>query len=128
MADPVQNTDIPQVNDSTEVQEQNPANLPSTVPSSDLQTNTSDVNNLRQSELSVKTGPVNGGGLKRASGTVLSIILVVVILVVAGSLFVASLRVSDDKKAKPEIAVGGEENSGLGTKKKRFKRNKKNKK
>jgi len=129
MATPIQDTNEAQPNTDSGLQQQNENNLPSTQTSSDLQTNANDVNNIRQTELKVTAGPkslVN----KASSGTVLSIVLVAVILVVAGGLFIASLRVKDEEKAKdgmPSVAVGGEENGSLGVKKKnKFRRNKKN--
>ena len=117
MATPLQNSDVPQPNTDSGLQPQNESNIPSTTSTSDLQSNANDVNNLRTTNLKVTTGPVTS--LKKASsGTVISIILVAVILIAAAALFIASLRVKDEEKAKdgmPSVAVGGEENGSLGT-------------
>ena len=119
-ATPLQNPDTTQNQDSS-IQQQNADNLPSTTTQSDLQSNTTDVNNLRTNQLKVTTGPVSSSK-KAASGTVQSIILVVTILIVAASLYIASLRVPDAKNkkdvdaARPTVAPGGEEHGALGTK------------
>lgn len=119
----IQSTDVPkQGNDSSALQDQDKNNIPSTQPSTDLQPNANGLNNLKTSELQVKYGPTASKGSKGTNGTILSIILVAVILIIAAALFIASLRVPE--KAKPTVAPGGEEAGALGTKKK-FKRNKK---
>ena len=134
-ATPLQNPDTTQEQDSN-LQQQNTEKLPSTTSQGDLQSNTTDVNSLRTNELKVTTGPV-APARKATNGTVLSIILVVTILIVAGSLFIASLRVPDEKAkkdeaaARPSVAPGGEENGSLGTKglsKRQLKKQRKGKK
>ncbi len=109
---------VPQNNDSTTVQQQKANTLPSTEKAAALQTNTSDVNNLRTTNLQVKDGPPVSANQKHVSGTALSIILVVIILGAAAALFIASLRVSDDKKVMPSVAPGAEESGALGKTKK----------
>lgn len=120
-----QATDVPQVNDSTTVQQQDGTTLPTTTTSDQLQPGNNDLNNIKTTNLQVKSGPPSAN-VKVSSSTLLSVILVATILIIAAALFIASLRVPKKDETKPTVAVGPEENGSLGkTKKKRFSRNKK---
>ena len=120
----IQNPGVPQNNDSTTVQQQGTDSLPSTTSTTDLQSNTNDVNSIKTNDLKVSSGPVPSSK-NHSSGTVLSIILVVVILVIAAGLFIASLRIPAEDKARPSVAPGGEENAAMGEPKKSLLRRKK---
>ena len=122
----LQTSGVPQNNDSSSIQEQNQSNLPSTVDSNELQPNVTNINDIKTKSLKVTAGPKATGSKKAVNGTLISIILVAVILLVAAGLFIASLRVKEDE-AKPSVAPGAEDAGALGnTKKKFFKKKSKN--
>jgi len=111
---PLQNSQVPQGNDES-LQPQEAGN--STQPQSETnpQTTPTDINSIRQQTLQVKSGPPAPFN-KKASTLGLTIGIVSAILIIAAALFVASLRVPDDKKAKPTVAVGPEEHGAVGEK------------